>query len=317
MPPATAAVTTQSGPGLARITKGKLVKPPRVLLFGTEKIGKSTFAANSPAPIFICAEDGTSELDVARFPEPKTWQEMLGYIDELTNSEHSYKTLVIDTVDWLEPLCWKEVCLKPDSKGKKHDTIEDWGYGAGYNEAVGVWRALLARLDRLRAKRGMGIVLLAHSWIKSFKNPLGDDYDRFEMKIHNKSAGLIKEWCDCVLFTTYEMLTAKKDNRAKGVADDGSRIVHTQRNVAWDAGNRYDLPQTLPLDWETFAEAVAAHQPGTPASYRARIAELIKLVDKETADKAQATTASAGENAAILARITDRLTGIIQTKEQA
>jgi hypothetical protein len=160
---------------LTTISKGKLEKPARVLLYGVEKIGKSTFAAGAPDPIFICSEDGTSELDVARFREPRYWEEARYAIDTLCREKHEHRTLVIDTLDWLEPLCWREVCRKGSVQ-----SIEDFGggYGKGYLAALDEWRQFLADLDDLRAKRGMGVVLLAHSWIKSFKNPEGDDFDR-------------------------------------------------------------------------------------------------------------------------------------------
>lgn len=294
---------------IGSVVKGRLQKPPRVLLYGVEKIGKSTFAAASESPIFLCAEDGTSELDVERFPEPRTWAEVLEALDALAADPHGYKTLVIDTLDWLEPLCWAFVC----AKGHK-SSIEDFGYGKGYNAAVDEWRVLLARLDRLRSARGMGIVLLAHSWIKQFKNPTGDDYDRHELKVHAKSGGLIKEWCDAVLFATYETYTHSKDGRTKGVST-GARIVHSQRMAAWDAGNRYDLPESIPLDWATFAEHVKSHRPADPAVFRARIEALLASVDEKMADKVRASVTAAGDDSAELARITDKLSAKVQTKE--
>jgi len=97
----------------------------------------------------------------------------------------------------------------------------------------------------------MHVVLLAHGWIKGFKNPDGEDYDRYELKLHPKAGGLLKEWCDAVLFANYETLTHETNGRNKGVST-GARVLHTQRRAAWDAKNRYDLPHTIPLSWEAF-----------------------------------------------------------------
>lgn len=297
---------------LASVVSGKLQKPPRVLLYGVEKIGKSTFAAAAPSPIFICAEDGTSELDVARFPEPKTWSEALEAIDILATSDHSYSTLVIDTIDWLEPLCWAHVC----SKAGKSD-IEAFGFGKGYIAALDEWRVMLSRLERMRDAKRMGIVMLGHSWIKPFKNPEGDDYDRHEMKVHRQSGGLIKEWCDAVLFATYETFTHEKGGRAKGISS-GARIVHTERRAAWDAGNRYDLPETMPLDWEAFAEGVANHRPEIPARIAGQIHELLKKADADTAKKVSESMAKvAPNNAAELSRILNKLSAIVNNAENA
>ena len=295
---------------LASIVKGKLNKPPRVLLYGVEKIGKSTFAAAAPSPIFLCSEDGTSELDVARFREPTRWEEVRYAIDTLVRTEHNYKTFVIDTLDWLEPLCWAEVCRKGGV-----DTIEAFGggYGKGYMAALDEWRVLLSELDELRHKRKMAVILLAHSWVKSFNNPEGENFDRYEMKLHQKSGALIKEWCDAVLFATFETFAVKgKTGKVKGVSD-GARIVHTQRRGAWDAGNRYNLPETLPLDWDAFAEAMVSGQPDSPEHLKARIGEMLGSVkDAKAHAKVTAAVAAAGENAAELARIANKLSMMLQ-----
>jgi hypothetical protein len=244
---------------LSRITTGKVSKPIRALLYGVEGIGKSTFAAHAPKPIFLGSEDGTSELDIARFPEPKTWAEVFFSIAELGSNDHDFKTLVIDTLDWLEPLCWDHLCQRPDAKGKRRESIEDFGYGKGYSAALEEWRKLVAMIERVRAAKSMHLILLAHSWIKPFKNPDGDDYDRYELKLHPKAGGLIKEWCDCVLFANYETFTDDSTGRSKGVST-GRRVMHSQRTAAWDAKNRYTLPETMELSWPEFANAVRAHR---------------------------------------------------------
>ncbi|MCS6901519.1 MAG: MAPEG family protein, partial [Myxococcales bacterium] len=78
------------------------LRPLRVVLYGVEGVGKSTFASQAPDPIFLCAEEGAVGLDVARFPTAHTWIEVLEAIRVLTHEEHPYKTLVIDSLDWLE-----------------------------------------------------------------------------------------------------------------------------------------------------------------------------------------------------------------------
>jgi hypothetical protein len=295
-------------------SKGRIAKPPRVVLYGVEKIGKSSFAAGAPSPRFICSEDGTSELDVERFREPRYWEEVRYCIDTLCRDPHDYKTVILDTLDWLEPLCWREVC-----RAGSVPALEDYGggYGKGYDAARDVWRALLDDLDELRDKRGMAVVLLAHSWIKSFKNPEGDDYDRYEMKLHQKSSKLIMEWADCVLFATYETFTkkGKSDKKAKGVAS-GARVIHTQRTAAWDAGNRYDLPETLPLDWDAFAEAMKARAPEEPAKLKDRIGQMLDGVkDKDLHARVTAAVAKVGDDAAQLARIANKLAATVEGKD--
>lgn len=268
---------------LARVKRGRIKAPIRCLLYGVEKIGKSTFASEAPSPVFLCSEDGTNELDVARLPQPETWLDVLDSIRELTTEAHDFQTLAVDTLDWLEPILWRFIC---DRDGKSD--IEDYGYGKGYTAALAEWRVLLAALDRLREKRGMHIVLLAHSWIRPFKNPTGDDYDRYELKVHLKAGGLVKEWAEAVLFAQHETFVVKRKetDRARAV-DNGARVIHTQRRAAWDAGNRYGLPEKLPLSWSDFWEAVQAGSPASLETMLAEIRELIDRVDVATAHAAQ------------------------------
>lgn len=298
---------------LSAVTRGRVEKPMRVLLYGTEGVGKSTFGASAPSPIFLAAEDGTAHLDVARFPEPQSWRDVLDAIQELTAAPHDYRTLVIDTLDWLEPLLWQQ--LVDDAKSAKIQSIEDFGYGKGYTAALDRWRVFMAALERLRAQRSIAVVLLAHSQIKTFKNPEDEDYDRYELKLHLKAGGAIKEWCDAVLFARYETFAARdeKTKRTRGVST-GARVVHTQRTAAWDAKNRYDLPETLPLDWSAFVEAVAAGRP--VGLLRNQIDALLPRADEETQAKVRAAVQKVGDNATQLARIADKLSAQVNLKAQ-
>jgi hypothetical protein len=248
---------------VSNATKGIVEVPDRILLYGVEGIGKSSFAAKAPRPIFIETEpDGTARIDTQRMPKPLSWGDVIDGIDSLTLDPHDHKTLVVDTLDAAEAMLWRHICQRDDKAN-----IEAYGYGKGYVVALDEWRVFLARLERLRRERKMGVILIAHSWIKPFKNPEGDDFDRYQLKLHDKTAGLLKEWCDAVLFANYETLTSKESekSKAKGVST-GERIVHTQRTAAFDAKNRYDLPETLPLDYAAFLEAIKTKQTDAAAS---------------------------------------------------
>jgi hypothetical protein len=240
--------------GLGTLSKGRVEKPVRVVLYSPEGLGKSTWGASAPSPVFIGAEDGTSQLDVTRFPEPSNWQDILDAVATLTADEHEHRTVVIDTADWIEPLVWAEVCR---CAGKK--SIEDLPYGKGYTAALDLWRVLLSRLDALREKRRMHVIVLAHSLVRTFRSPDSDDFDRYEMKLHAKAGGLLKEWADCVFFGSHETLTREVNGKAKGVST-GKRLMHTTRTAAWDAKNRYDLPESIELPrhggWAAFVAAV-------------------------------------------------------------
>ncbi|HEX5659818.1 MAG TPA: ATP-binding protein [Polyangiales bacterium] len=302
---------------LSAVSKGRIERPLRVLLFGTEGVGKSTFAAQAPAPIFIAAEEGTAQLDVARFPEPRAWSEVFDALHVLMNESHEYKTVVVDTLDWLEPLCWVHVVEKAARANAKIKSIEDFGFGKGYVAALDEWRKLLAAFEQLRAKRDMNVIFLAHSIVKPFKNPEDEDYDRYELSLHAKAGGLVKQWVDAVLFTRFETFanTDDKTKRTRGVSS-GARVMHTVRTAAFDAKNRHDLPPTLPLDWQAFATAVKAHRPADPAKLRERITTLLLNASADVTTRVTTAVAKAGDDAAQLARIADHLAATVSIANQ-
>jgi hypothetical protein len=284
---------------LGGVVKGRQDAPVRAVVFGIEGIGKSTFGANAPRPIFLGAEDGTSQLDVERFPSPETWADMMEAVRVLTDEPHEYGTLVIDTLDWAEPLLWAHICKRDSQKD-----IEAYGFGKGYQFALDEWRVFLAALERLRKAKRMHVVLIAHSWIKTFKNPEGDDFDRYEMKLNAKAAGLVKEWADCVLFANYETYANKdaKTKKVKGV-DTGARLLFTERRAAFDAKNRYGLPESLPLSWPDFFAAMQAHRPADPANLTAEIERKAEQLSEETKRAALAAIGRAGGDALKLSQL--------------
>lgn len=297
---------------LANVVRGKLAKPVRVVLYATDGVGKSTFASHAPSPIFIGAEDGTAQLDVERMPEITKWSDIIDAVAELETGDHAYKSVVLDTADWAEPMNWKHIC-----QIRHWADLDEPGYGKGPAAALEEWRVLLARFERLRNIRGMHIIVLAHCLIKQWKNPeQGGDYDRYEMALNPKASGLIRQWADCVLFGNYETFThTDKNKRVRGIST-GARIIHTQRAAAFDAKNRYDLPETLPLDWDAFVEAVSAHQPVDLSTLRKRIDEMLAQCEPDLRPKVEADIAKSPEDAAHLARIADRLTAKINIKSQ-
>lgn len=284
---------------LDSLVRGKQARPIRTLLYGVEGIGKSTFGANAPAPIFLGAEDGTAHLDVTRFPMPRSWTESLEAVRVLYRDPHEFQTLVVDTVDWLEPMIWEHICTRDGVAN-----IEAYGFGKGYVAALDEWRTFLSALERMREERGMHVVLLAHSWIKPFKNPEGNDFDRYELKLHAKAGGLLKEWSDVVLFANYETFAAKDatTKRVKGVSTD-KRLIYTSRKAAYDAKNRYDLPESMALDWTEFWEAVQAHRPADPKALDKAIRENAEKLDPETKAKVIDAIGRANGDAVKLAQL--------------
>lgn len=245
-----------------KIISGKIIKPQKVVIYGPEGIGKSTFAAQFPKPLFVDTEGSTSHLEVDRLPRPTSWQMLKQYIKDLKGDTMGYQTLVIDTADWAERLCEEAVC---QSNGKVG--IEDFSYGKGYTYVKEEFGRLLDSLSDL-IDAGMNVVLTAHSIIRKFELPEETGaYDRYELKLGQKAgnqcAALAKEWADMVLFANYkEIVITTKDNKKK--VSGGKRVMYTAHNPCWDAKNRHGLSDELPFDYQEIAHCIPDTAPAPP-----------------------------------------------------
>ncbi len=238
------------------VTRGVHRRPLRVLLYGPEGIGKTTWAAGAPAAIFESTEDGYGLLDVARLEASATWADVRDHVNLLLNEDHDFRILVIDTIDHLERLVWTEVC-----RSCRVESIEDIGYGKGYTQALELFQRLAGWLDALRDRKGMHVVLLGHAVTSVVQNPEGADYTKYTLKMHKAAAAFWKEWADVLLFAHMDISvkTTERGDKAltsKGKARGGDRVIETSATPAFDAKNRFNLPETLSMTWGAFAKAV-------------------------------------------------------------
>lgn len=236
-----------------KIRSGRIESPYKLLVYGPEGVGKSTFAAAAERPIFLSVESGTDQLDVDRLgaEEPRTYDEVLELIDELIKDRGDHRTLAVDTIDWLSHLIEDKVCKANNWKGLADDGAS---YGRGSNATQDEWRRFLALLEKLRRERRMNIIMLAHAQVKRFNAPDSEGYDRYQLKMSPAMASLAKEWCEAVFFAEFETITKRKDGRTRGIAT-GSRVMRCERTAAYDAKNRLGLPPELPLDFAAFDQA--------------------------------------------------------------
>ena len=240
---------------LSSIITGASTAAPRVLLYGPAGVGKSTFGASAPAPIFIQTEDGADVVGAARFPIAASYEDVETAIGALANEQHQYETVVIDSLDWLEPLIWQRVCA-----AHKIASIEDLGYGKGYVHAIDIWRSFLDGLNHLRKHKNMAGVMLAHSHIKRFEDPNSEAYDRYEIKLHRKAADVCMEAADLIGFATYRTSTkqidggfGRKVTRAVGT---GERVLRTAERPAYVAKSLYAIPVELPRSWDALVSEI-------------------------------------------------------------
>lgn len=245
----------------------KTHKPPRILIYGAHGLGKSTFGASASSPVFIQTEDGLDAIDAPAFPLAKTFQDVMQYLGELATEEHAYKTLVVDSLDWLEPLIWAQVIRERPTteKGHKVKSIEDYGYGKGYIYVMDVWQEYINAINYLRNTRGMMIIQTAHASIKKFDNPETESYDRYEIKLHKAASAKVQEHCDIVLFANY-FVGVKKENEGfkdrKRAIGSSERFLYAQERPSAIAKNRYGLPEEIPFDKEgAYWATIASHVP--------------------------------------------------------
>lgn len=253
------------------ITKGKIETAKKVVQYGPEGIGKSTLASCYPAPVFIDVEGSTKELDVARYPTPQTWNDIITYVNDFAESMPG-KTLVIDTADWAEQLCIAQVCIDQGVKG-----IESVGYGKGYVYLAEKFQELLRKCDDL-IEQGVNVVFTAHAQMRKFEQPdeMGA-YDRWEMKLSKKVSPLLKEWADIVLFCNYktDVITDSKTQSKK--ATGGKRVMYASHHPCWDAKNRYGLPDVMPMEFSQIKHLFEGieQNPKEP-DYRMKLREFMK-----------------------------------------
>jgi hypothetical protein len=246
---------------LNKIQRGKQPLPPRIVLYGTEGIGKSTFGSQCPTPIFLQTEDGLAEIDCDKFPLVASFDEAVGYLNTLLTEPHGYQTIVVDSLDWLERLIWDDLCRQYNVA-----SIEkvDGGYSKGYTHALSHWRHLLGLLNRLRCERSMVVVCIAHARVEKFEDPEATSYDRYSPRLHKHACSLVCEWADAVLFATRKIRVQQEDagfNRKRGVAhgigkDGGERILRTIGGPSCVAKNRFALPEQISLSWPAFMAAL-------------------------------------------------------------
>lgn len=244
---------------LNTIRKANAFFPPqKVVVYGVQGIGKTSFGATFDAPVLLPVEEGAAAIDVDAFPLATHYGAIVDAINAL-HEDHPYKTLVVDSLDWMEPLIWQATC-----EANNWTSIEAPGYGKGYVEADKYWRMIMGGFDSLRANKGMTIVLLAHSEIKQIQPPETDPFDRYQMRLHKRAFALWQEWSDMNLFLNYKIAVQTKKEafggeRTKGIGS-GDRVIYTTERPAWDAKSRWPLPDEIYIGkdktWSAFHKAL-------------------------------------------------------------
>jgi hypothetical protein len=243
--------------------------PPRILIHGCEGVGKTSLAAKFPAPIFIRTEDGCpAGLTLTSFDFCETYGQVRDALSALATEEHEFKTLVLDSLDPLEALIWRDVCAT-----QGWSSIETPGYGKGYVTADRWWLDVLAALDFLRRERGMATVLLAHSAIERIDDPRAASYTSYQLRLHKRARGIVQDNVDAIGFLAPDLVIQSEDvgfSKKRNRADGGStRWLHWEVRPSFVAKNRYGLPakMMIPQNFDYDAN-LTPHFPTAPAGSR-------------------------------------------------
>lgn len=230
---------------LSSLKSTKRADPPVILLYGVDGIGKTSLAAEFPDPIYL-ATDGErppSDVDLATPGTIETFDDLLNIFSELLTEEHDRRTVIIDSLDGLEPLIWRATCARLGL-----NSIEEAGFGKGYVEADTEWNEYLSALAAL-AQAGMYVVQLAHPEIVRFDSPTTDPYNRYTIKLHKRANALVREKSDIVAFMNYRITIKEKEvaRQTKVAHAEGGkeRQVHLNEGAGFNAKNRYSMPDTV------------------------------------------------------------------------
>jgi hypothetical protein len=242
-------------------------RPPRIVIYGTSGIGKSTFAASAPNPIFIPTEDGAAALAVPTFPLIRQWKNNDGTaltdaFAFLATGEHQFQTAVLDSADWAENILKEQVAR--DYGLDAFDTnAKQLAYGRGGRAVEEYWRKVCDSFTYLRDKRGMGAIIVAHSQVKRFDDPTTEAYDRYILDLQKDSAAVLTEWADIVLFANTQTSVIEEKVGIGGVKKRGvgpaERFMWSQETPAFKAKCRWPIPAKLPLSYQVLeAELIKA-----------------------------------------------------------
>ncbi|MGF9564129.1 ATP-binding protein [Neorhizobium sp. BT27B] len=231
---------------LSSLKSTKRDDPPVILLYGVDGIGKTSLAAEFPDPIYLATEGERppSDVDLVTPGTIESFDELLDIFGELLTEEHDRKTVILDSLDGLEPLVWRATCQRIGVA-----TIEEPGYGRGYTETDTEWNELMSAVSAL-AKRGICVVMLAHPEIVRFDSPVTDPYSRYTIKLHKRANALVREKSDIVAFANYRVSIKEKEvaRQVKVSHAEGGkeRQIHLVEGAGFVAKNRFNMPDVLP-----------------------------------------------------------------------
>ena len=217
-------------------------------IYGQPKIGKSTLASKFPGALFFECEPGLNALEVFKIPT-YSWADFLAACKLVAEGKHDFKTFVIDTVDNAFKFCAEHVCAKHNVEYEG-----DLPHGKGWALVKNEWHRVLTRLASLP----YGLVLISHAVDKTIETRTGE-YTKTQPSLPDRARHVVLGMVDMILYCD---TVASKDAAGNTVVE---RIIRTKPHPTYEAGDRTGrLPDTLPLDFNAFANAFNTGTTSTP-----------------------------------------------------
>ncbi|MBB4192755.1 ATP-binding protein [Rhizobium aethiopicum] len=239
-----------------RLKSSKRTTPPAIAIYGTPGVGKTSLASEFPDPLYLFV-DGEETPDGIDLPSDQitSFGGLLDTFADLLETEHDFKTVIIDSVDKVEPMVWAATCARNgwdtiDSNDKGSPTA----FGKGYLAADVEWGEYHEAIGAL-TRAGMYVVQILHSETKRHDDPLVDAYDRYRPKLQKRALELVVENCKALLFinrrTSVKQVEAafggKKTSKPEGMSG-AERVIYTDERAGFYAKNRFNgAPAQIPF----------------------------------------------------------------------
>lgn len=252
----------------------------KVVISGTEGIGKTTLASEFPDPLFIDTEGSTNHFsNVKRLPKPEDWPDLIKMVQWVAENRPC-KTLVIDSADWAEQMEIQHLLKETGARSIEH---VDGGWGKGYTRSSENMGRFLNLLETLLINHGINVVLVCHTQRVKVSLPEEQgDYDKYDLKLSKKVIPLVREWADMVLFLNYKTYVESGENGKTGKATGGTRrVMYTTHSAVWDAKNRFGLEDELPLEWDSIKHIFSYQYRAVPESAKEFVKETGAVIDNE------------------------------------
>jgi hypothetical protein len=229
-----------------KIEKLKNTSSPIALIYGGEGRGKTSLAARFSKAVWMLIERGLpTGVTVDAISDLTTFSQVMEALRALYVDPGEYRTLVIDTLDGLEPLLLDHVCAQHNWKN-----IESPSYGKGFVAADAAWQAFIRGITALRDRHNMTIVLVAHAVIETINDPRAPSYTSYLPKLHKRARHLILDCCDVVGFLAEDLRIATDDGgfreRVRATSSN-QRFLFVEGCPAFVAKNRFAMPARIAI----------------------------------------------------------------------